>query len=76
VIYGGRWAIGGAVARASASTDARVYLAGRTADRPEAVANDIGGAAGVAEVDALDERVVAVLAAAATMGSCSSSPTR
>jgi shikimate 5-dehydrogenase len=45
VIYGGGGAIGGAVARAFASAGARVYLAGRTADRLEAVANDIGGAA-------------------------------
>jgi 3-oxoacyl-[acyl-carrier protein] reductase len=59
VIYGGGGAIGGAVARAFASAGARVYLAGRTADRLEAVAKDIGGAAGVAEVDALDERAVA-----------------
>lgn len=59
VIYGGGGAIGGAVARAFASAGARVYLTGRTAARLEAVANDIGGAAGVAEVDALDERAVA-----------------
>jgi NAD(P)-dependent dehydrogenase (short-subunit alcohol dehydrogenase family) len=45
VIYGGGGAMGGAVARAFASAGARVYLAGRTADRLEAVANDIGGAA-------------------------------
>jgi 3-oxoacyl-[acyl-carrier protein] reductase len=66
VIYGGGGAIGGAVARAFASAGARVYLAGRTADRLEAVANDIGGAAGVAEVDALDERAVAEHADAVT----------
>jgi 3-oxoacyl-[acyl-carrier protein] reductase len=57
VIYGGG-AIGGAVARAFAGAGARVYLAGRTRARLEAVADDIGGA-GVAEVDALDERAVA-----------------
>ena len=58
MIYGGG-AIGGAVARAFARAGARVYLAGRTEDRLEAVANDIGDAAGVAKVDALDERAVA-----------------
>jgi 3-oxoacyl-[acyl-carrier protein] reductase len=59
VIYGGGGAIGGAVARAFARAGARVYLAGRTRARLEKVANDIGGAAGLAEVDALDERAVA-----------------
>jgi 3-oxoacyl-[acyl-carrier protein] reductase len=51
-------AIGGAVARAFADAGARVYLAGRSRARLEKVANDIGDAAGVAEVDALDERAV------------------
>jgi NAD(P)-dependent dehydrogenase (short-subunit alcohol dehydrogenase family) len=59
VIYGGGGAIGGAVARAFAGAGARVYLAGRSRARLEKVANDIGDAAGVAEVDALDERAVA-----------------
>jgi 3-oxoacyl-[acyl-carrier protein] reductase len=59
VIYGGGGAIGGAVARAFAGAGARVYLAGRTRARLEKVANDIGDAATVAEVDALDERAVA-----------------
>ena len=59
VIYGGGGAIGGAVARAFAAAGARVYLAGRSRARLEKVANDIGDAAGVAEVDALDERAVA-----------------
>jgi 3-oxoacyl-[acyl-carrier protein] reductase len=59
VIYGGGGAIGGAVARAFADAGARVYLAGRSMARLEKVANDIGDAAGVAEVDALDERAVA-----------------
>jgi 3-oxoacyl-[acyl-carrier protein] reductase len=58
-IYGGGGAIGGAVARAFADAGARVYLAGRSRARLENVANDIGGAAGIAEVDALDERAVA-----------------
>jgi 3-oxoacyl-[acyl-carrier protein] reductase len=59
LIYGGGGAIGGAVARAFAGAGARVYLAGRTRARLEKVANDIGESAGVAEVDALDERAVA-----------------
>jgi NAD(P)-dependent dehydrogenase (short-subunit alcohol dehydrogenase family) len=59
LIYGGGGAIGGAVARAFAAAGARVYLAGRARARLEAVANDIGDAAAVAEVDALDERAVA-----------------
>ena len=59
VIYGGGGAIGGAVASAFASAGARIYLAGRTRARLEAVANDIGDAARVAVVDALDERAVA-----------------
>jgi 3-oxoacyl-[acyl-carrier protein] reductase len=59
VIYGGGGAIGGAVARAFAGAGAHVYLAGRTSARLEAVANDIGDAADVAEVDALDEGAVA-----------------
>jgi 3-oxoacyl-[acyl-carrier protein] reductase len=59
LIHGGGGAIGGAVARAFADAGARVYLAGRSRDRLEAVAKDIGDAAGVAEVDALDERAVA-----------------
>ena len=58
LIYGGGGAIGGAVARAFADAGARVYLAGRTRARLEKVASDIGDAAGVAEVDALDERAV------------------
>ena len=59
LIYGGGGAIGGAVARAFAAAGARVYLAGRARARLEAVANDIGDAAAVAEVDALGERAVA-----------------
>jgi 3-oxoacyl-[acyl-carrier protein] reductase len=58
VIYGAGGAIGGAVARAFADAGARVYLAGRSKDRLEEVASDIDGAAGVAEVDALDEQAV------------------
>src|SRR5688572_5637244 len=53
VVYGAGGSIGGAVAR--------VFLAGRTAAKLEAVAEDIraaGGRADVAEVDALDARAV------------------
>ncbi len=61
VIYGGGGSIGGAVARAFAREGARVYLAGRSMERLEEVAQEIrsaGGAAETAEVDALDERAV------------------
>jgi NAD(P)-dependent dehydrogenase (short-subunit alcohol dehydrogenase family) len=58
LIYGGGGAIGGAVSRAFAGAGAHVYLAGRSRARLEAVANDIGDAADVAEVDALDEHAV------------------
>jgi NAD(P)-dependent dehydrogenase (short-subunit alcohol dehydrogenase family) len=61
VIYGAGGGIGGGVARTFAKEGARVFLAGRTREPLEAVAADIraaGGKAEVAEVDALDERVV------------------
>jgi 3-oxoacyl-[acyl-carrier protein] reductase len=61
VIYGGGGSIGGAVARAFAREGARVFLAGRTVAKLEAVAGEIrsaGGAAETAEVDALDENAV------------------
>jgi len=61
VIYGGGGAIGGAVARTFAREGARVFLAGRTLAKLEAVADDIraaGGAAETAEVDALDAAAV------------------
>jgi 3-oxoacyl-[acyl-carrier protein] reductase len=59
IIHGGGGAIGGAVARAFAREGARVFLAGRTRARLDAVAADIvsrGGVAEAAEVDALDRR--------------------
>jgi NAD(P)-dependent dehydrogenase (short-subunit alcohol dehydrogenase family) len=59
VIHGGGGAVGGAVARAFADAGARVHLTGRSRVRLDAVARDIGGAAHVAVVDALDERAVA-----------------
>lgn len=61
VIYGAGGAIGGAVARAFAREGARVFLAGRTPARLEAVAREIaaaGGAVEVTPVDALDEQAV------------------
>ena len=61
IIYGAGGHIGGAVARTFAREGARVFLAGRTAAKLEAVAKDIqagGGRAQAAVVDALDERAV------------------
>jgi 3-oxoacyl-[acyl-carrier protein] reductase len=61
LIHGGGGAIGGAIARAFARQGAKVFLAGRTLAKLEAVARDVSGAGGVAEVaqvDALDERAV------------------
>jgi len=61
VVYGGGGAVGGAVARAFAREGARVFLAGRTLAKLEAVAGEIraaGGTAETARVDALDERAV------------------
>jgi 3-oxoacyl-[acyl-carrier protein] reductase len=61
VIYGGGGGIGGAVARDFGREGARVFLAGRTQETLDVVADDIrsaGGAAETAEVDALDERAV------------------
>jgi NAD(P)-dependent dehydrogenase (short-subunit alcohol dehydrogenase family) len=61
VIYGAGGAIGGAVARAFAREGARLFLAGRTLAKLDAVAREIsaaGGAAESARVDALDEASV------------------
>jgi 3-oxoacyl-[acyl-carrier protein] reductase len=61
VIYGAGGAIGGAVARAFAREGAKVFLAGRTLAKLDAVAREIstaGGAAESAQVDALDEQSV------------------
>jgi len=61
VIYGGGGSIGGAVAREFSREGARVFLAGRTRESLEMVANGIkadGGAAEVAVLDALDEQAV------------------
>jgi NAD(P)-dependent dehydrogenase (short-subunit alcohol dehydrogenase family) len=61
VVYGAGGPIGSAVARAFAREGARVFLAGRTQAKLDAVAGEIrsrGGAADTAVVDALDERTV------------------
>jgi NAD(P)-dependent dehydrogenase (short-subunit alcohol dehydrogenase family) len=61
VIYGAGGAIGSAIARAFARERAQVFLTGRHRTALEPVAREIisaGGAADVAEVDALDESAV------------------
>lgn len=61
VIYGGGGAIGGAIARVFAREGARVFIAGRTQAKLDAVARDIaaaGGRAETAQVDAFDQRAV------------------
>ena len=62
VVYGGAGSVGGAVARAFGREGARVFLAGRTRETLEAVAEKIrrsaGGRAESAIVDALDEKAV------------------
>jgi 3-oxoacyl-[acyl-carrier protein] reductase len=61
VIYGGGGSIGGAVARAFAREEARVFLAGRTEATLKEVADGIRAAGGEAEtavVDALDADAV------------------
>jgi NAD(P)-dependent dehydrogenase (short-subunit alcohol dehydrogenase family) len=61
IIYGGGGGIGGGVARTFAREGARVFLAGRTMEKLDAVAKEIrsaGGSAELAVVDALDEQAV------------------
>jgi 3-oxoacyl-[acyl-carrier protein] reductase len=74
VIYGGGGDIGAAMARGFAAEGARVFLAGRTPAKLDAVAEQIRDGGGVAEtavVDALDEPTVNswVDSVAATAGS-------
>lgn len=60
-VYGAGGAVGGAVARAFAREGAKVFLAGRSLEKVEAVAKEIAGGGGQAiahAVDALDERAV------------------
>ena len=67
VIYGGGGAIGGAVARVFAREGARVFIAGRTQARLDAVAADIAAAGGTvetAQVDTFDQPAVERHAAA------------
>jgi len=62
VIYGGGGAIGGAIARVFAREGARVFLAGRTQSKLDAVAADIAAAGGrveTAQLDVFDEGAVA-----------------
>src|ERR671919_74816 len=74
IVYGGG-GIGGGVARTFAREGARVFLAGRTREKLEAIASDIrddGGSVDVAVVDVLDGRAVdehgaAVVAEAGTI---------
>ncbi len=69
VIYGAGGSIGGAVAREYAREGAKVFLAGRTREKLEAVAQEIkaaGGSVEVAVVDALDEEAVEEHARAVT----------
>jgi 3-oxoacyl-[acyl-carrier protein] reductase len=61
VVYGGGGAIGAAVARAFAREGAKVFLAGRTRESLDRVAEEITASGGVAEsaqLDALDESSV------------------
>jgi len=61
VIYGGGGAIGGAIARVFAREGARVFIAGRTQAKLDAVARDIaatGGTVETAQVDVLDQQAV------------------
>ncbi|MFF4988265.1 SDR family NAD(P)-dependent oxidoreductase [Streptosporangium saharense] len=61
VIYGGGGAIGGAIARVFAREGARVFIAGRTQEKLDAVASDIAATGGTVEtalVDVLDQQAV------------------
>jgi len=61
VIYGGGGSIGGAVSRAFAREGAKVFLAVRTLESLERVAEEIrsaGGEAETAQLDAMDEKAV------------------
>ena len=58
VIYGASGGIGGAMARAFAADGARVFLTGRTREKLDALAAEIGDAAEVANFDATDKRAV------------------
>jgi 3-oxoacyl-[acyl-carrier protein] reductase len=71
IVYGGGGSIGSAVAKAFAREGARVFLAGRTLDKVECVAQAIraaGGQADAAPLDALDEEAVDTHADAVAKG--------
>ncbi len=74
VIYGGGGAIGSAIARVFAREGARVFIAGRTQTKLDAVADEIaatGGKVETAQVDVFDQQAVEkhAEAVAATAGS-------
>jgi 3-oxoacyl-[acyl-carrier protein] reductase len=54
IVYGGGGSVGGAVARAFARERAKVFLAGRTRESLEEVAEEIAAAGGVAETAQVD----------------------
>ena len=54
IVYGGGGSVGGAVARAFAREGAKVFLAGRTRESLEGVAEEIAAAGGVAETAQVD----------------------
>src|SRR5687767_7013969 len=58
IIYGARGGIGSGVARTFVREGARVFLAGRSREPLDALAAELGDAADVAVLDALDERAV------------------
>src|SRR6218665_700173 len=61
IVYGGSGAVGGAVAKAFAREGARVFLAARTLEPLQVVAEEIraaGGASEVASVDAPDRAAI------------------
>ena len=61
IIYGAGGAVGGTIARAYAREGARLFLAGRTLAKVDAVAKEIiakGGAVETAQLDALDEEAI------------------
>jgi 3-oxoacyl-[acyl-carrier protein] reductase len=58
VIYGASGGIGGAMARAFAADGARVFLTGRTREKLDVLAAEIGDAAEVATFDAMEKRAV------------------
>lgn len=67
LVYGGGGAIGGAVARVFAREGARVFIAGRTQAKLDAVAADIiasGGTVETARIDVFDQRAVELHAGA------------